>query len=158
MSTPKSRWAAATAAIVTLAALPALAQPGRLPIGRSLSHGGPIHSAIAKLNLTPEQDAKVKAVAEAENNKLGDLRARVRPAKDALAAAARSANPDPATVGRLYLAVLAAEAAVKSENAKFHDAITALLTPEQRAQFESYLASATAGEERWQARRATHEE
>jgi len=151
MSTQRAGWAAVAAGVVALAALLARAQQSHLPVGRSLSHGDAIQSAIARLNVTPEQDAKLKAISETESAKLRDLGNQIRPAHDALDAAARAAKPDPTAVGKAYLNVLAAEAAVKTEYAKFHDAVAAVLTAEQKAQFESYLNSQQGGQGHWRA-------
>ncbi len=154
MTTPTRRRTLVPAVVLTLVALPVLAQKTTLPIGRSLSHGDEIQQAIARLTVTPEQDAKLKAICETEKHELADLRARVRPAQEALDAAARAENPDAATVGKAYLQLQAAGDAVKAEYAKFHDAVAALLTPEQKAQFESYLRNVADNRARWRPQRS----
>lgn len=145
----KGRLGVAWMLISAGAALPVLAQPAGPPGGRWNRGGDPLQAAIAKLNLVGDQQAKVQAVSDQETAKIAALRQQVRPAHDALDAAAQVEKPDPATVGKAYLNARAAEQAVQTEVAKFHDAVAALLTNEQRAQFEAYLSSAREGRTRW---------
>jgi Spy/CpxP family protein refolding chaperone len=130
--------------IVATTALPGLAQPANPMPGRR-GHGGggdPMQTAIARLNLTGEQQTKVKAISDQETAKIAALREQIRPAHDALDAAAQVEKPDPVTVGKAYLSVKAAEQAVETESAKFHDAVASVLTKDQKVEFEAYLSSA----------------
>ena len=101
-----------------------------------------MQTAIAKLNLTDEQQTKVKAISDQETAKIGVLRGQIRPAHDALDAVAQAEKPDPATVGRAYLNLKAMEEALQAESAKFQDAVADVLTKEQKAEFETYLSGA----------------
>ena len=130
-------------------ALPGWTQPAGPPLGRGGHGGDPMQMAIARLNLAGEQQTKVQAVSDQETAKIAALREQIRPAHDALDAAAQAEKPDPAAVGKAYLNARAAEQAVQTESAKFHDAVAALLTPEQKTQFEAYLSSARENRMRW---------
>lgn len=144
------RWKLAFAWILIFAGatVPVLAQPVGPPSGR-WSRSDPMQAAIAKLDLTGEQQTKVKAISDQETAKIAALREQIRPAHDALDAAAQAEKPDPAAVGNAYLKVRAAEQAVQVESAKFHDAVANVLTKEQKAQFEEYLSSARENRPRW---------
>ncbi|HVN75137.1 MAG TPA: periplasmic heavy metal sensor [Thermoanaerobaculaceae bacterium] len=153
MTTPRNGWTAVAAVVTFLATLPVLGQENNFTAGRWAQRGDPMQTAIARLTLTPEQRGKVKTISDDETAKIAALRDKVRPAHEALDAAAHATAPDPATVGNAYLTVLAAENAVKLENAKFHDAVAAVLTPEQRTQFDAYLNSAQDNRARWSGQR-----
>ncbi len=137
--------------IVAATALPGLAQPANPMPGRR-GHGGggdPMQIAIARLNLAGDQQAKVKAISDQETAKIAALREQMRPAHDALDAAAQVETPDPASVGKAYLGLKAAEQAVEAESAKYHDAVASVLTKDQKTQFEAYLSSARENRGRW---------
>ena len=95
---------------------PVLDPAGRSPAGGGWNHGGdPMQMAIARLNLAGEQQTKVQAVSDQETAKIAALREQIRPAHDALDAAAQAEKPDPAAVGKAYLNARAAEQAVQTE-------------------------------------------
>ncbi len=135
--------------LVASAALPGLAQTAGPMPGRWNRGGDPMQTAIAKLNLTDEQQTKVKAISDQETAKIGVLRGQIRPAHDALDAVAQAEKPDPATVGRAYLNLKAMEEALQAESAKFQDAVADVLTKEQKAEFETYLSGARDNRMRW---------
>ncbi len=150
-------WNRRTLAVIVLvsgAAVAAAAQPDRGPGGHWMRAGDPIQGALARLTLTADQQAKTKAIVDDETVRIAALRDQVGPARDALDAAAHAANPDPATVGKAYLKVVAAEDAIRAESAKYHDAVAAALTEDQKSQFEGYLSSFRDGRGHWGGARA----
>jgi Spy/CpxP family protein refolding chaperone len=121
-----------------LAAGAALAQPA--PGGPGKFARG-IRAAMATLDLTDAQKAKVKAIFESHKDDGAALRSQAKANRDALKAAASAPNPDPATVGAAFLAVRADGEAAKAKMQAVKAEIDAVLTPEQRAKLEGWIAA-----------------
>jgi Spy/CpxP family protein refolding chaperone len=152
----KSNRGIGRAVIVTIAltgmltAGAAVAQQGKgMPGGFGIAQQGPgmpggviaqlYRAALAKLDLSQDQKDKIKALVEAEKPALEALAQQRKDDAEALQAAADAAQPDPATVGAAFLKVRVDGLALRAELKKLHEAIEALLTPEQKAAFEAYL-------------------
>lgn len=134
------RLATATVALgLLLAGSTALAGQGRG--GREGAPGRGIRAALAGLDLTDAQKAKVKELLEGEKVKYEALRTEGRSAREALATASKSATPDPASVGAAFLRVDAHRRTVKAERAASRQKLEALLTPEQRAKMEGWTSA-----------------
>lgn len=124
-----------------LASGAALAQPG--PGGP----GGPnrlaqgIRAAMATLDLSDAQKEKIKAIFESHKEEGAALRAQAKADRDALKAAASAAKPDPATVGAAFLKVRADGEAAKAKMKAVRAEIDAVLTPEQRAKLDGWIAA-----------------
>jgi Spy/CpxP family protein refolding chaperone len=114
-------------------AQPAPGTPGRFARG--------IRAAMATLDLTDAQKEKVKAIFVSHKEDGQALREQMRTDRAALKAAASAANPDPAEVGAAFLKVRADGDAVKAKMLAVKAEIDAVLTPEQRAKLEGWIAA-----------------
>ncbi len=95
-----------------LAAGAALAQPAPGGPGR-FARG--IRAAMAMLDLTADQQTKVKAIFASHRDEAQAFRSQVKADRDALKAAASAADPDPAVVGAAFLKVRADREAAKAK-------------------------------------------
>jgi periplasmic protein CpxP/Spy len=129
----------AVALSLLLAGSAALAGQGRR--GREGAPGRGIRAALAELDLTDAQEAKVKELLESEKPKYVALREDGRAAREALRTAAKSATPDPATVGTAFLRVDAHRKSLRAERESSRQKLEALLTPEQRAKLEGWISA-----------------
>jgi Spy/CpxP family protein refolding chaperone len=120
-----------------LAAGAALAQPGPGP--NRLAQG--IRAAMATLDLSDAQKEKIKAIFASHKEEGAALRAQAKADRDALKAAASAAKPDPATVGAAFLKVRADGEAAKAKMKAVRAEIDAVLTPEQRAKLDGWIAA-----------------
>lgn len=120
-----------------LAAGAALAQPAPRP-GR-FARG--IRAAMATLDLTADQEDQVKAIFASHKDDATTLRAQIAADRAALKAAASSATPDPATVGAAFLKVRADARAAAAKMKAVKAEVDAVLTPEQRAKLEGWIAA-----------------
>lgn len=109
--------------------------------GREGAPGRGIRAALATLDLTDAQKEKVRALFETEKPKYENLRHEGRVAREALRAAASAEKPDPAAVGAAFLRVDANRKTAKAERAGSKEKLEALLTPEQRAKLEGWMAA-----------------
>jgi periplasmic protein CpxP/Spy len=138
--TTTRRLTTATVALgLLLAGSPALGQGYRG--GRERAPGRGIRAALATLDLTDAQKEKVRALFEAEKPKHEALRLEGRTAREALEAAASAEQPDPAAVGAAFLRVQANRKTAKAERSASKEKLEALLTPEQRAKLEGWMAA-----------------
>lgn len=112
-------------------------------------HGGPLKGALASLNLSADQQAKVQAVLAQEQPQFAALREQAQSARLALKATMQVATPDPAAVGSALLKVRAAREAVRAEMTKVHDALVPILTPDQAAKFSGYIQALKDMRGRW---------
>jgi Spy/CpxP family protein refolding chaperone len=120
----------------SLAAGAAFAQaqgPGRFARG--------IRAAMATLDLTDAQKEKVKAIFESHKDDGMALRAQTKADHEALKAAASAAKPDPAVVGAAFLKVRADGEAGAAKMKAVRAEIDAVLTPEQRAKLDGWIAA-----------------
>jgi Spy/CpxP family protein refolding chaperone len=122
----------------TLAAGVALAQPAPGGPGR-FARG--IRAAMAVLDLSDAQKEKVKAIFASHKDEAQAFHSQVRADRDALKAAASAANPDPAAVGAAFLKVRANREAAAAKMKAVKAEIDAVLTPEQRAKLEGWIAA-----------------
>jgi Spy/CpxP family protein refolding chaperone len=132
----KKLFGAATLLLVgALAAGTALSQPapGRFARG--------IRAAMATLDLTDAQKDKVKAIFTSHKDEGMTFHAQVKADREALKSAASAANPDPATVGAAFLKVRADGQATKAKMKAVRTEIDTVLTPEQRAKLDGWIAA-----------------
>ncbi len=124
-----------------LAASSAFAQPapGQGPGPGRFARG--IRAAMATLDLTADQQTKVKAIFESRRDEAQAFRSQAQANRDALKALASAPNPDPAAVGAAFLKVRADAQAAKDRMKAVKGQIDAVLTPEQRAKLEGWLAA-----------------
>lgn len=122
-------------ALATGAALaqPAPGGPGRFARG--------IRAAMATLDLTDAQKTKIKAIFESHKDEGAAFRAQAKANREALKAAASAATPDPAVVGAAFLKVRADGEAAKAKLKAVRAEIDAVLTPEQRAKLDGWIAA-----------------
>ena len=127
--------AAALLVAGALAAGTALAQPapGRFARG--------VRAAMATLDLTEDQKEKVKDIFASHKDEAVAFHAQAKANRDALKAAASAANPDPAVVGAAFLKVRADRQAVVAKMKAARAEIDAVLTPEQRAKLDGWIAA-----------------
>jgi len=109
--------------------------------GREGAPGQGLKAALATLDLTDAQQAKVKALLQGEKPKYDALREEGRAAREALRAAAKAEKPDPATVGTAFLRADAHRKTVRAEREASRQKLEALLTPEQRAKLEGWISA-----------------
>ena len=138
MSTPRRAALAVVAivAILSIAAGAVWAQPGG---GRG---GNGIRAVLAKLDLTQEQKDRIKKIAEDGRPAVREARDRMRADRDSMRTLMESSSPDPTALGNAMLKVKASRVAMQAEMKKMKDATVAVLSPEQRIKFETYLDAA----------------
>jgi Spy/CpxP family protein refolding chaperone len=134
----KKLFGAATLLVAgALAAGTAIAQaqpaPGRLARG--------IRAAMATLDLTDAQKDKVKAIFVSHKDEGMAFHAQAKADREALKAGASAAKPDPAAVGAAFLKVRANGEAAKAKMKAVRTEIDAVLTPEQRAKLDGWIAA-----------------
>ena len=124
-----------------LAGSAALAQPGPGGPGGQNRMAQGIRAALSTLDLSDAQKEKIKAIFESHKEEGAALRAQAKADRDALKAAASAAKPDPAVVGAAFLKVRADGETAKAKMKAVRAEIDAVLTPEQRAKLEGWLAA-----------------
>ncbi len=135
-------WGIALAAALGVA-LVAAAQRGPMA-GPGRGHGPLIRAlrgGIATLALTDEQKTKVKAVLASKKDAGRALRQKMRTDASALRDLAGATNPDPAAVGAAFLKVRANREAARALAKGVLTDVKAVLTPDQRAKLDGYLAA-----------------
>lgn len=115
----------------------ALAQPGP---GQGRTARG-IRAAMAVLDLTDAQKEAIKAIFASHRDEGAAFRAQAKANREALKAAAAAAKPDPATVGAAFLKVRADAEAAKARRKAVRAEVDAVLTPEQRAKLDGWIAA-----------------
>jgi len=125
----------AAALVLTLAAGAAFAGPGR-----SGREGGALRRALAALDLSDEQKTKVRALVEEARPGLEALRGEGRAGRQALKAALDKPQPDAREVGEAFLRLQASRKAARTQMQAVKAKVDAVLTPEQRAKLDGYLA------------------
>lgn len=133
--------AAVLTAAGVLAAANGFAQPGpETGPGRDrMAHA--VRQAMSILDLTDAQKARVKAIFAAQKTENAAFRAQVEADRAALKAAAAAPNPDPAVVGAAFLKVRANGQAVGAKMKAVRGQIEAILTPEQKAKLDGWIAA-----------------
>jgi Spy/CpxP family protein refolding chaperone len=109
--------------------------------GREGAPGRGIRAALATLDLTDDQKAKLKELAETERTRREAFREEGRTAREALRAAAAAASPDPAAVGAAFLRVDAHRKAIRAERGSSREKLEAILTAEQKAKLEGWRSA-----------------
>jgi Spy/CpxP family protein refolding chaperone len=127
--------AAALLVAGALAAGTALAQPAPGRIARG------IRAAMATLDLTDAQKEKVKAIFASHKDQAVAFRTQAKANREALRATASAADPDPAAVGAAFLKVRADARALKAQLDGVHTEINGVLTPEQKARLDGWIAA-----------------
>jgi len=133
--------AAVLTAAGVLAAANGFAQPGPGPGPGHDRMARAIHQAMSILDLTDAQKTKVKAIFAAQKTENAAFRAQVEADRAALKAAAAAANPDPAAVGAAFLKVRSDGQAVGAKMKAVRGQIEAILTPEQKAKLDGWIAA-----------------
>ncbi|MDL2716476.1 MAG: Spy/CpxP family protein refolding chaperone [Acidobacteriota bacterium] len=121
-----------------LAAGTAIAQPA--PGGPGKFARG-IRAAMATLDLTDAQKDRVKAIFASHKDEGMAFHAQAKADREALKAAASAPNPDAAVVGAAFLKVRADGEAARAKMKAVHAEINAVLTPEQRARLDGWIAA-----------------
>ena len=114
-----------------------LAQPAPAP-GR-FARG--VRAAMASLDLTADQQTKIKAIFQARKDEGQALRAQMQADRNALRAAATVETPDPTAVGQAFLKVRANRTAAAAKMKAVKAEIDAVLTADQRSRLEGWLAA-----------------
>jgi Spy/CpxP family protein refolding chaperone len=96
---------------------------------------------MATLDLTDAQKDKVTAIFASHKDEGMAFRAQAKADRQALKAAASAANPDPAAVGAAFLKVRADGQAAATKMKAVRTEIDAVLTPEQRAKLDGWIAA-----------------
>ena len=109
--------------------------------GREGGSGRGIRAALATLDLTDDQKAKVRTLFETEKPKYEALRQEGRAARQALRAAADAEKADPLAVGAAYLRVDANRKTARAERTGTRQKLDALLTAEQKAKLDGWIAA-----------------
>lgn len=118
-----------------LAAGTALAQPAPGHFARA------IRAAMATLDLSDEQKDEIKAIFASHKDDGTAFHAQVKADRDALKAAASAEKPDAVLVGTAFLKVRADRQAAAAKMKAVRAEIDAVLTPEQRAKLDGWIAA-----------------
>jgi Spy/CpxP family protein refolding chaperone len=129
------------AALVLAGALAAGAAQAQTAPGGGGGFARGIRAAMATLDLTDDQKADIKAIFASHKDEAVAFHAQVKADRDALKAAASAANPDPAVVGAAFLKVRADRQAAAARMKAVKAEIDAVLTPEQQAKLEGWIAA-----------------
>lgn len=135
--------AAVVGMLAAAATLPASAQPGQGRPGHHMKHGGHHGGGmfgLQKLDLTDDQKAQVKELFERHRESAKPLFEEAKQAREELKTALAEPNPDPTRVGQLTLAVDAVRDRMKAHRGELEQQISAVLTTEQRAQWQEMKA------------------
>jgi Spy/CpxP family protein refolding chaperone len=128
-------------AVITLsfAVLGAFAQPGP---GGPGGPGGPRHQEmlVQSLNLSTEQKASWDAIESATRAAVQPLMEQRRTLHDQIETALDAATPDVAAIGTLMVQSHAVDKQLKAAHEASHSKLSALLTAEQRMQFDRFAA------------------
>ncbi|MCL4809865.1 MAG: periplasmic heavy metal sensor [Thermoanaerobaculia bacterium] len=106
--------------------------------GRDGAPGRGLRAALATLDLTSEQNEKLKVLFAAERARLEPLRQEGRALREALRASAEAPDADPAAVGAAFLKARAHRTTMRQERETSREKLEAILTPEQRARLEGW--------------------
>lgn len=150
----------AVSALLALAALPALAGPGRegRGEGRGGGHGlGRLLPSAAYLDLTADQKAAVEQMREDAKSKMQPLMERQREARREQRSLLESAQPDAAAVGRLTIEMHQSRQSVKDLMKTTEQSFVALLNADQKAKYENWRELRSERRERGERRRGGHD-
>jgi Spy/CpxP family protein refolding chaperone len=128
------------------AALLAGATQAQAPAGRGQGRGAAHFQRMAEyLGLSEEQQATWKSLSEQHRADIQPLMQEGRELHQRLKAATSSANPDPAAVGAATLAMKQHREKMKAANEAFQGQLAGILTPDQKAKFDTFKASHKGG-------------
>ncbi|HVN75283.1 MAG TPA: periplasmic heavy metal sensor [Thermoanaerobaculaceae bacterium] len=135
---------AAAAALVgaALVAGAAFAVPAGPMAGRRAV--GAFRAALRKVGLSADQRNKIRTIVRGERPTIEGLRGRRESSRAELNVALQAPNPDPTAVGSALLRTRADRQALRAELRKMRDETLSVLTPDQRARLDGYLAGARA--------------
>jgi Spy/CpxP family protein refolding chaperone len=120
---------------ITAAASLALAQEPHMKMMRSM---GPDPGEIAAtLGLSADQKVQWDSIHQQLQATVEPLHQQLMAAHEQLESLASSSNPDATAVGKQFLAARAIEQQVKAAHESAHSKLTAILTPDQKAKFDS---------------------
>ncbi len=100
-----------------------------------------MRGAFAALNLTQDQREKIKGIVKARRPALKAMRDNLRVDRDTLQAAASAGTPDPAAVGNAFLKLRSDRQATRTAFQGLMGEVKGVLTTEQKARLEGYLAA-----------------
>ena len=115
-----------------------MAGPGGGPGGQIVRA---LRTALSTLDLTDDQQARIKAIFEAKKAGLEALRTQMQADAKALHDAANATTPDPATVGAAFLKLKGNRADAKDQFDALMADVKAVLTADQRTRLEASLAT-----------------
>jgi Spy/CpxP family protein refolding chaperone len=119
---------------ITAAASLAIAQEPHMMKMRMGPDSGEI---AAKLGLTTDQKVQWDSIHQQLQASVEPLLQQLHSAHEQLESLASSSNPDATAVGKAFLAARAIEKQVKAAHESAHAKLTAILTPDQKAKFDS---------------------
>jgi Spy/CpxP family protein refolding chaperone len=119
---------------ITAAASLAIAQEPHMKMMRMGPDSGEI---AATLGLSADQKAQWDGIHRQLEASVGPLFQQIESAHQQLESLASSSNPDAAAVGTQFLAVRSLEKELKAAHESAHQKLTAILTPDQKAKFDS---------------------
>jgi Spy/CpxP family protein refolding chaperone len=96
---------------------------------------------MSTLDLTADQQTKIKAIFQARKDEGQALRAQMQSDRTALRAAATADTPDPTAVGQAYLKVRANRKSAAAKLTAVKADIDAVLTADQRSKLEGWIAA-----------------
>ena len=135
--TTACRWLAFIAVSLLAAGTAIGAEPGNKAWGRP----GLLRRALASLDLTEAQKTDIRGVFEKAKPSLQHQGARMKTDRETLRAAAEAAEPDAAAVGKAFLKLRTDGKDLRGAFEKLMSDVRALLTPEQRAKLDGYIAA-----------------
>ena len=100
-----------------------------------------VRAAMATLDLSDAQKAKVKAIFASHKEPFRAFRTQAKADRVALRTAASVDNPDPAAVGAAFLKVRADAKTLKAQLEGVHAEINGILTPTQSAKLDGWIAA-----------------
>jgi Spy/CpxP family protein refolding chaperone len=136
----------ALAATLALLAVPALVlaqsdQAAAVEAPPGAHFGMHLQHLAKKLNLTAEQQATAKQLAQDLHAKMAPLHQAQLALRTQLKAALAVPNPDAATVGQVVIQMHQSRAQIKPVMDAFHQQFEALLNPDQLTQYKQMLAA-----------------
>ena len=103
-----------------------------------MMHMGPNPEEIAStLGLSTDQKVQWDSIHQQLQASVEPLHQQLMAAHQQLESLASSSNPDATAVGKAFLAARAIEQQVKAAHESAHSKLTAILTPDQKAKFDS---------------------
>jgi len=107
--------------------------------GRRFARG--VRAAMATLDLSDAQKAKVRAIFASHREQFRAFRTRAKADREALRTAASADSPDPAAVGKAFLAVRTDAKTLKAQLEGLHTEINGVLTQDQKSRLDGWIAA-----------------